>query len=315
MFMDDPPPPVAIIAGPTASGKSALALALAEATGGVILNADSAQVYRDLAVVSARPDAADEGRAEHRLYGTRDGADPCSAAAWAADARVEIDALHGAARLPILVGGTGLYLRTLLDGIAPVPPIAADIRAAVRAANAAANYAALAAEDPAAAAVLSPADTTRVARALEVVRSTGRSILDWRERREGGIGHRVRVVPRVLLPPRDRLYARIDTRFAAIMDGGGVEEVAALLARGLGPALPVMNAIGVREIAGLLRGISTRDEALAAGRLATRRYAKRQATWFRNQPPADWPRVEAMPDVGRIAADFADAVGETLRRT
>ncbi len=310
-----PLPPVAIIAGPTACGKSALALALADATGGVVVNADSAQVYRDLAVVSARPDAAEQARAQHRLYGTRDGAEPCSAAAWAADARDEIAALHRAGRLPILVGGTGLYLRTLLDGIAPVPPIAPDIRAGVRAADNAANHQALTAEDPAAAAALSPADTTRVARALEVVRSTGLSILRWRERREGGIAHTVRVVPRILLPPRDWLHARIDARFAAMLDDGACDEVEALLARGLDPALPVMNAIGVREIADLLRGRASRDEARAAGQLATRRYAKRQTTWFRNQPPADWPRVEGVPDIARIAADFAAACrGRRARR-
>ncbi len=309
MFIDDPLPALAIIAGPTACGKSALALALAEATGGVILNADSAQVYRDLRVVTARPGAADEARADHRLYGTRDGADACSAAAWAADARTEIDALHRAGRLPILVGGTGLYLRTLLGGIAPVPPIADDVRAAVRAADSATNHAALTTEDPAAAAALSPADTTRVARALEVVRSTGVSILRWRDRREGGLGHRVRVVPRILLPPRDWLYARIDARFAAMLDSGALE-VAALLARELDPALPVMNAIGVREIAGLLSGTATHPQALAAGQTATRQYAKRQTTWFRNQPPAGWLRIDGVPGLSRVAADFAAAIGK-----
>lgn len=305
-----PLPPLAIIAGPTACGKSALALALAlaDATRGVIINADSAQVYRDLRVVSARPDCDDEARAQHRLYGTRDGAVACSAADWAMDARAEIEALHRIGRLPVLVGGTGLYLRTLLDGIAPVPPIAEDVRARVRATDTATNHAALAAEDPAAAAALSLADTTRVARALEVVRSTGRSILYWRERREGGIGSVVRVVPRILLPPRDWLHARIDARFAAMLNGGGIEEIEALLARGLAPTLPVMNAIGVREIAALLQGRLTFEQATAAGQTATRQYAKRQVTWFRNQPPAGWPRIDGAPDVARIAADFAAAI-------
>lgn len=299
---------MAIIAGPTASGKSGLALALAEATGGVILNADSAQVYTDLRIVTARPGATDEARAEHRLYGTRDGAEACSAATWAMDARAEIDALHAEDRLPILVGGTGLYLRTLLAGIAPIPPIDDAIRAEVRASPVAANHAALVAEDRQAAASLNPADTTRVARALEVVRSTGRSILHWREAREGGIGDDARIVARILLPPRPWLRDRVDARFSWMLDTGALEEVETLLSRNLDPALPVMNAIGVRELIGLSRGTLGRDAAMAAGQAATRQYAKRQATWFRNQPPAEWPRIDtaiAPEDVPRIAADFA----------
>ena len=188
-------PPVALIAGPTASGKSALALALAERRDGVIVNADSAQLYRDLPILSAAPSPADRARAEHRLYGVRDGADPCSAAEWAELARAEIAAIHAAGRLPILVGGTGLYLRTLLDGIAPVPPIDPDIRAAVRAAGVAENYAALTPLDPCAAARLNPGESTRIARALEVVRSSGRTLAEWQEERSGGIGGRSRAPP------------------------------------------------------------------------------------------------------------------------
>lgn len=302
-----PFPPLAIIAGPTASGKSGLALALAQATGGVILNADSAQVYRDLRILSARPDAADEACAEHRLYGTRDGAEACSAAAWAADARDEIAAIHAVGRLPILVGGTGLYLRTLLDGIAPVPPIDDAVRLQVRAAPVATNYEALSAEDPAAAAKLGPADTQRVARALEVVRSSGRSILDWRARRDGGIGRTLRVEARILVPQREALRSWIDRRFAQMMDDDAIGEVERLLARGLDPALPVMNAIGVRDIAGCLRGEVTREEAVASGQAATRQYAKRQVTWFRNQPPPEWLRLEGPLDIEQTSASFAAA--------
>ncbi len=283
--------PLALIAGPTASGKSALALALAERSGGVVINADSAQVYRDLRVVTARPSAEDEARAPHRLYGYRDGAEPCSAADWAADAKAVVAEAHAAGLLPILVGGTGLYIRTLLDGIAPVPAIDPAIRAGVRALPVAEAHGALAGEDPEAAARLRPTDTSRVARALEVVRSTGRPLSAWQAEKVGGIGGSVALRPLILLPPRRWLHERCDRRFEAMLGEDGLEEVRALLTRGLDPALPVMRAIGVPEIAGLLRGELSRDQALAAGRTATRQYAKRQYTWFSRQPPAEWPRL------------------------
>ena len=287
---------VALIAGPTASGKSDLAVALAleldrRGGRGVVLNADSAQVYRDLRVLSARPTDEEMRGVEHRLFGAWDGADSCSAADWAAAARREIAALHGEGAVPILAGGTGLYLRTLFDGIAPVPPISAEVRETVRALPVAEAYAALAAEDPARAAALNAADTTRVARALEVIRSTGQPLAHWQARREGGIGEAVELFPLVLLPDRPWLYARCDLRFERMLELGAAEEVQALLARDLPPALPVMRAIGVPEIAGWLRGAWSRDEALARGRQATRNYAKRQYTWFRRQPPEDWPRA------------------------
>jgi tRNA dimethylallyltransferase len=281
---------LALIAGPTASGKSALALALAEAAGGTVINADSAQVYADLRIISARPAPGDEARAPHRLYGYRDPAQPCSAADWAADAKRAIAEAREERRLPVLAGGTGLYLRTLLDGIAPVPEIDPAIREAVRSFTVLHNYAALQREDPPAAARLRPSDSTRVARALEVARSTGRPLAEWQERRSGGIGAEVDVIPLVLLPPRDWLYERCDRRFEEMMSEEGVEEVRSLLARGLNPMLPAMRAIGVREIAAFLSGDLSRDEALAAGRISTRQYAKRQYTWFSRQPPADWPR-------------------------
>jgi tRNA dimethylallyltransferase len=281
---------LALIAGPTASGKSALALALAERSGGVVINADSAQVYSDLRIISARPSREDEARVPHRLYGYRGAALPCSAADWAADAKREIAGVHAAGGLPILVGGTGLYIRTLLDGIAPVPEIDPAIRHAVRSFTVAHNYASLEREDPQAAARLRPSDTSRVARALEVVRSTGRPLADWQKERVGGIAGEVELLPVVLLPERDRLYQCCDERFERMMSDEGIEEVRALLERRLNPMLPAMRAIGVREIAGFLSGALTREEALAAGRTATRQYAKRQYTWFSRQPPPDWPR-------------------------
>ena len=263
---------------------------LAERTGGAVVNADSAQIYRDLPILSAAPTEADRKRAEHLLYGVRDGAEPCSAADWAELARLEIAQLHGAGKLPILVGGTGLYLRTLLDGIAPVPPIDPDIRAEVRAAGVAENLAALAPLDAVAAATLNPGDTTRIARALEVVWSTGKTLAYWQQRREGGIGKSIDLSALILLPPRGWLYERCDLRFSAMVAHGALQEVKYLLARDLDPDLPVMRAIGVPELAAYLRGEQTLDQAIAAGQLATRQYAKRQYTWFSHQPPPDWLR-------------------------
>ena len=305
MNTPSPSPSLALIAGPTASGKSALALDLAERNHGVIINADSAQVYRDLQVLSARPSSDEEARAPHRLFGHVDGSDTgYSAARWANEARTAIEDAHAAARLPILVGGTGLYLRTLLDGIAPVPPIEEAVRAEVRALPVAAAHAALMKEDPAAAGRLHASDTTRVARALEVVRSTGRTLADWQRERVGGIGTSVRLVATILLPDRDWLAARCDARLVAMFSGGAVEEVRKLVARAEVPAdAPVRRAIGVEEIANWLEGRSTREAALAAAQLATRRYAKRQFTWFRNQPPPEWlrlTRAESCDHVGYI---------------
>ncbi len=288
-------PKVALIAGPTASGKSdcAVRLALLERAAGrdaVVINADSAQVYADLQVLSARPTEAEMRGLPHRLFGAWDGATACSAADWAAAARARIDAAHASGALPILVGGTGLYICTLLDGIAPVPAIDAMVRDAVRALPVAEAHAALLDEDPDRAAALNPNDTTRIARALEVVRSTGRTLTDWQSERTGGIADRVTLAPLVLLPPRPWLYARCDARFAGMLAGGGADEVRLLMNRKLDPALPVMRAIGVREVAAWLAGEMTRAEALTAGSQSTRNYAKRQYTWFNHQLPADWPR-------------------------
>ena len=291
-------PPCALIAGPTASGKSDLAVRLGLALKqrgreAVVINADSAQVYADLAVLSARPSKAEMAAIEHRLFGTWDGAVACSAADWAVAARAVIAEAHARDAVPILVGGTGLYLRTLLDGIAPVPAISPSVRAEVRALPTPASYAALQREDPARAAILAPGDSTRIARALEVVRSTGRPLADWQGELSGGICDTVTLHPIVLLPPRDWIYARCDARFAQMLDRGAVAEVQALLVRRLDPDLPVMRAIGVAEVAAILGGSLSREEAEARGAQMTRNYAKRQFTWLRNQSPSDWPRLEA----------------------
>jgi len=294
-----------LIAGPTASGKSSLALALAQQIEGVIVNADSAQIYRDLPVLSAAPSADEEKLVEHRLYGLQDGALPCSAAGWAAMARRDIDEIHARGRTPILVGGTGLYLRTLLDGIAPVPAIDPEIRARVRQSGLDENRAKLLTLDPEAAARLGPADTSRINRALEVILSTGRTLGEWQKQREGGIANEVELTPLILLPPREWLYARCDERFARMVDQGAASEVEALLARKLNPNLPVMRAIGVRELSRYLLGEASLDEAIAAGQQATRRYAKRQYTWFAHQPPPEWPRFHAALDMDELGEALA----------
>ena len=257
----------------------------------MVINADSAQVYADLSVLSARPTAEEMRGVQHRLFGAWDAATACSAADWAAAARREIDAVHADGGVPILVGGTGLYIRTLLDGIAPVPEIDPDVRQAVRALPVAEASAALRVEDPERAAALAPADSARIMRALEVVRSTGRGLKAWQAERSGGIGGQVTLSPAILLPDRAELYARCDRRFAAMLDRGAVAEVEALLARRLDPDLPVMRAIGVPEVAGYLRGDWQLAEAEARAAQATRNYAKRQYTWLRHQPPTQWPRV------------------------
>jgi tRNA dimethylallyltransferase len=296
-------PPVALIAGPTASGKSALALRLAEQVGGVIVNADSAQIYRDLPILSAAPGPDELRRAEHRLYGVLDGAQPCSSADWADMAKREIADIHSAGKVPILAGGTGLYLRTLLEGIANVPPIDPAVRKKVREAPVEENRRSLQKVDPDAASRLKPADTTRMARALEVVLSTGKSLAEWQDNSEGGIAEDIELKAVVLIPPREWLYPRCEERFSQMVDNGATIEVQALLDRRLDPALPVMRAIGVREIADWLNGRVTQNEAIAAGQQATRRYAKRQYTWFAHQPPAGWPRFrEPLAEASMAAA-------------
>lgn len=290
-------PPLALIAGPTASGKSDCAVRLAQelerhGRRTAIINADASQVYADLEVLSARPSPQDMGGIAHHLFGAWDGAETCSAADWAKRAGQEIEQLHREGIVPILVGGTGLYIRTLLDGIAPVPEIDPAIREEVRALPVAEAHAALMQEDPERAARLAPADTTRVARALEVVRSTGQTLSYWQQQTSGGIGADVTLFPAIILPERKALYARCDRRFDVMLERGALDEVRTLLARHLAPELPVMRAIGVPELAAYLSGTCTIDEASQRGAQATRNYAKRQFTWLRHQPPVEWIRIE-----------------------
>ena len=269
-----------------------MALHLAKSRDIAIINADSAQVYSDLPVLSAQPTPDEQESVPHRLFGYLDGRIACSAARWAADAKVAIAEAHDSGRLPVLVGGTGLYVRTLLDGIAPIPEIDAAIRAEIRSLPVTAAYTRLVAADAWMAAALAPTDSSRISRALEVIESTGRSIADWRKEKAGGIGDEVRLHPLVLLPPREWLYARCDARFDAMVTGGAIEEVEALLARSPPAEALVMRAIGVPEISAMLGGEITREKAVILGKIATRQYAKRQFTWFRNQSPGHWPRWE-----------------------
>ena len=284
-------PKVALIAGPTASGKSALALMLAEKHRGTVINADSMQVYADLRILTARPTVEEERRAPHRLFGHVDGADAYSAARWATEARAAIAEAHEEGRLPILVGGTGMYLRTLVEGIAPVPEVDPEVRAAVRAMPVAQAHAELTRLDAHAGTKLSPTDSSRVSRALEVVLSTGRPLSEWQEERHGGIENEVEIVALILLPDRAWLGERIHRRFGHMVHVAQ-EEVAALLARTDIPAdAPVLRAIGVRELGRVLQGESDAAAAHELGSLATRQYAKRQYTWFRRQPPGGWERT------------------------
>jgi tRNA dimethylallyltransferase len=282
-----------LIAGPTASGKSALALELAQKTGGVVINADSMQVYRDLRIITARPRPEEEARVPHLLYGHVDAAINFSVGHWVNDAAAALAQARAQNRLPIFVGGSGLYFKALTRGLSAVPPIPNEIREAVRARlerdGVEILHAELARRDPASAERLKPRDRTRIARALEVVEATGRSLTDW---------HRDGLPP--LLPPgqfralflepdREALYARIDARFAAMLEAGALDEVGRLASRKLDPLLPAMKAHGVPALIRLLRGEISMDEATAIGAADTRHYAKRQFTWFRHQlPEFEW---------------------------
>ena len=278
-------PPALFVVGPTASGKSALALEIAERLGGTIINADSMQLYRELRIITARPSAADEARAPHVLYGVREAAEAASVAWWRDAALTAMEEIHAAGRLPIICGGTGMYCAALTRGLAAIPPIPAPARDEARRLLAeegpAALHARLAAEDPASAARLRPSDSQRIARAWEVWRGTGRGIAAWQAEASAAPAP-WRFAAVLLDPPRVELRAAIAQRWAAMIQAGAVEEVRALLAQGLDPALPAMRALGVPEIAAMLSGRLTPDEASARAILASGQYTKRQATWFRH---------------------------------
>ena len=281
-----------VIAGPTASGKTALAADAAEAFGGTVINADSMQIYRGLAVLTDQPGPAATSRAPHRLFGVLDAAEPCSAGRWREMALAEIRAAHGAGTTPFVVGGTGLYLRALMRGLARIPPVPDAVRRTLLARAAAAPDGALHAElrrrDPEAALRIPPGDPQRTLRALEVLEATGRPLSEWQRAAAPETNEGLRFLTILLMPPREALYAAIGARFAAMMERGALEEVAALRARGLDPALPAMKALGVPELSRHLDGEIAREAALSAARQATRRYAKRQITWFRHQIVADF---------------------------
>jgi tRNA dimethylallyltransferase len=289
---------VILIAGPTASGKSALALALAEKLGGVIVNADSMQVYRDLRIITARPTPAQEALAPHVLYGHVDAAVRYSVGAWCVDAGAALAAAARDARPAIVVGGTGLYFEALTKGLAAVPPISEDIRGAVRARLRAEGTIGLHAElvraDPVMAQRLMPGDRSRIARALEVVLATGRSLSDWHRDGMPPAVDASRAIKVFLDPERGELQRRIEARFAAMLAAGVLEEVRALAARRLDPALPAMKAHGVPWLIRHLDGEITLGDAALGALRDTWRYTKRQATWFRNRMPGwPWSEVQA----------------------
>jgi tRNA dimethylallyltransferase len=296
-----------LISGPTASGKSALALELAEKLRGVIINADSMQVYRDLRVITARPTAKEEQRVPHRLYGRVDAAENYSVGRWRADAVAALETTRRYGRAAIVVGGTGLYFNVLTRGLAAVPPIPAEIREGVRARLASDGVTALHNElnerDPAAAARLMPGDRARITRALEVMLATGRSILDWHQEGNAASVDTARAAKVFLMPERDELLSRIDARFDAMMAEGALEEVRALAARNLDPELPAMKAHGVPWLLRHLRGESGLEDAMEGAKRDTRQYTKRQATWFRNQLP-DFAWVEPQNALAAIEAQL-----------
>ncbi len=287
-------PSVVIVTGPTASGKSALAARLAGDLNGSVINADSMQIYEGLSILTARPGPEELARAPHRLYGVLAPSESCSAGRWRGLALAEIETALAQGRLPILCGGTGLYLRALTEGISEIPEIPAETRAAARALHAeiggAALHARLAARDPKSAARLHENDSQRLIRAWEVLEATGKPLSAWHETQGAAPGFTFRRI--VVQPPRDALYASCDARFEAMLRAGALEEVRALLARELAPSLPAMKALAVPELIRHLRGECDLESAAQAARTATRRYAKRQTTWLRGE--AERQKIQSM---------------------
>lgn len=295
--------PVIVVAGPTASGKSGLAMDIAERLDGTVINADSMQVYRDLRVLTARPSRADEDRVPHLLYGDRDATEAGSAADWAAAAQAALQSVIDAGRRPVLVGGTGLYLKALMEGLAPIPEVPGEIRARAQARRReigdVAFHNELATRDPEIAARLHAGDSQRVLRAWEVFEATGRPLSAWQNEPATAPDKSFRVI--VMAPPRDELYRNCDSRFLDMIEAGAIDEVRALAARAemeeLDPALPIFKALGYPALAAYLRGEMQLDAAIVASQQQTRNYAKRQTTWLRHQLPqedGDRPRIAAL---------------------
>ena len=307
-------PDAILIAGPTASGKSALALALAARLGGTVVNADSMQVYRDLRIITARPTPAEEARVPHLLYGHVDAAENYSVGRWCVEAGAALAAAKRAGRMPIIVGGTGLYFKTLTSGLAAIPPIPADIRAAVRVRlvveGIAPLYAELVQRDPATAHRLMPGDRARITRALEVILATGRPLADWHRDGMKPALDPAGAVKIFLDADRAELYRRIDARFDTMLAAGALDEVAALAARGLDPSLPAMKAHGVPWLMRHLAGEITLAEAAEGGKRDTRRYTKRQATWFRHQL-SDWTWVTPADAERAVLGAFAHPISQS----
>lgn len=295
-----------LIAGPTASGKSSLALKLAERTGGIVVNVDSMQVYRDLRILTARPTLQEEAVATHCLYGFVDGVENFSVLRWLEALRSVLAQAQAAGQLPILVGGSGLYFRAALEGLSAIPPVPEDVRSRVRAEavdqTTAALHRRLAQFDPKTAQDLVPNDRQRILRALEVVEATGQSIRDFQGKREAGLIDPHRSVRLFLHPDRAWLTARIDRRFHEMIEAGAMKEVEQLAERRLDPALPVMRAHGVPALIASLRGEIALDAAIAKGQADTRAYAKRQVTWFRHQMEG-W--LSSLPEEGETVLQAA----------
>jgi tRNA dimethylallyltransferase len=303
-------PKAVLIAGPTASGKSAAALSLAFALRGTVINADSMQAYRGLAILTARPSDADMKLAPHRLYGIVPASQAYSVGSWLADAAAAVAEAQGEGRVPILVGGTGLYFKALLEGLAPVPDVPAEVRAHWREQSKSLDpkglHAALVAIDPAMAGKLRPSDPQRIVRALEVIDATGVSLIEWQGATTAPVLGPEGVLKLVIAPEREPLYARIDARFDSMIEAGAMDEVRALLALGLDDGLPAMRAHGVRELAAYLAGTSNLEEAITKAKTESRRYAKRQMTWARRYM-ADW---EWFPDAATAVGAATTRLGD-----
>jgi tRNA dimethylallyltransferase len=297
-----------LIAGPTASGKSALALALAEQLGGTVINADSMQVYRELRILTARPTPTEEARCPHALYGFVAGAEAYSVGRYAGDAARALAEARGAGRVPIVVGGTGLYFKVLLEGLSPVPPVDPGVRAYWReqAAQRPASelHAMLAARDPQTAARLMPTDPQRIVRALEVLESTGRSLSQWQRQPGIPVLTEADTLRLLVLPERKALVAAIDARFEAMLAAGALDEVRALVGLGLSRELPVMRALGVGALAAHLAGNTPLEAAVASAQAQSRQYAKRQQTWLRRNMIA-WKRIDTQQTQRIIAASLS----------
>lgn len=298
-----------LIAGPTASGKSGLALRLAEEVGGIVVNADSMQVYRELRILTARPTPEEEARAPHALYGFVPGSDSYSAGRYAADVTRVLSEAKEEGRRPVIVGGTGLYFKTLVEGLSPIPAVPDDVRNHWRSRGtgegAGELHKELSARDPEMAARLAPTDTQRIVRALEVLEATGVSLAEWQRLPREPVLTLEDVIPLFVAIERDELYRRIDARFAGMMREGALDEVMQLTSLGLDPASPIMAALGVRPLLRHLAGQLPLEEAVAAAQAETRQYAKRQQTWARSNMIA-WKHIttQEMQNTGVILASF-----------